>query len=228
MNDWQALVDYAPWFLKPGEVVRVSEPSDGISLSHSLAELFPSLSILIAQASVTRVSIDETPHLLLGWDGIDGSRIGWLCLPPDENPPEYIHPDHAKLLRQFGGILERFNEPEDTWLLNHYDVLTAKEAANDASIVNDYSWAFEDAGLEIPIRPADFYSIAREANSNCTLCHRKSGEVILFAGDHDFDHVELLKGCPERTLYKLSGIISFQDWVNAIANQWLSNVAKSV
>ncbi len=75
MNDWQALVDYAPWFLKPGEVVRVSEPSDGISLSHSLAELFPSLSILIAQASVTRVSIDETPHLLLGWDGIDGSRI---------------------------------------------------------------------------------------------------------------------------------------------------------
>jgi len=52
-------------------------------------------------------------------------RIGWLCFPPPADLPNGIHADHATLLRAFGGIIERLNEPEDTWLLNHNDAASS-------------------------------------------------------------------------------------------------------
>src|SRR5258708_6977642 len=116
--------------------------------------------------------------------------MGWLCLPPTESTPRNIHDEHRELLASFGGIVERFNEPEDTWLLNLNDALTEREASHDGSFVHSYKWAFDDAGLSLPIEPTDYYSIAREANGNATLCHRTSGRVLLFAPDHCFEHLK--------------------------------------
>ena|SRR5689334_16705576 len=105
-------------------------------------------------------------------------------------------------------------------LLNHYDVLTEREARCNATFIEYSAWAFEEASVEIPIDLKQFYSIAREANGNTTLCNRASGETLLFATDHAFDHVEILPGCPDLTLYRLLGVQGFRDWVDTIARQW--------
>ncbi len=227
MSDWQAFIESVPWFIDADADVRVSKPHDGRHLSSAVADIYPSLAKLLAQAIVTPVSVNDGRYELFAWDAVEGYRIGWLCFPPAADLPDSIHADHAELLRSFGGVIERFNEPEDTWLLNHNDALTAREASHDASFINDYIWAFTDAGVELPIRPTDYYSVAREANGNTTLCHRTTGEVILFAPDHAFDFVTPLDGCPEYTLYKLNGVSTLADWVDAVAMQWLTHTAKA-
>lgn len=123
--------------------------------------------------------------------------------------------------------MERFNEPEDTWLLNQNDVLTARGASYDATFIREYMWAFDDAGLAMPIEPSDYYCIAGEANGNTTLCHRSRGDVLLFAPDHSFDFVQPLDGCPEYTLYRITGIGGFRDWVETLAMQRLAHIATS-
>ncbi len=149
--------------------------------------------------------------------------MGWLSLPPSADPPRSLFAEHRELLASFGGVVERFNEPEDTWLLNLNDALTEREACHDASFIQRYSWAFEDSALTIPIHPTDYYSVAREANGNTTICHRSSGELLMFAPDHCFRHLVKLEGCPEYTLYRLTGAPFFRNWVNTIALQWLAH-----
>jgi hypothetical protein len=160
---------------------------------------------------------------LLAWDSADGHRLGWLCFPPTQTAAQHFQDDHRNLLACFGGIIERFNEPEDTWLLNLNDALTEREASHDGRFIQDYKWAFDEAGLALPIEPTEYYSIAREANGNATLCHRTSGKVLMFAPDHCFEHLKVLEGCPEYTLYTIQGAATFRDWVNAIALQWLAH-----
>ena len=228
MSDWDKFIDSVPWFLDTDAEVSVSRPHDGVRLPPAEARTYPVLATLLAQSRVTPVSINNDSHQLLTWNAIDGYRIGWLCRQPGRDMPEDIHPEHATLSQSFGGIIERFNEPEGTWLLNHNEVLTGREASFDASFINEYMWAFTDAGAELPIQPSEYYSIAREANGNTTLCHRVSGQVILFAPDHSFDFVIPLSGCPEYTLYTLNGVRNLRDWVNTVAGQWLAHVAKSL
>lgn len=123
--------------------------------------------------------------------------------------------------------MERSNEPE-TWMLNHNEVLTESEAGHDGTtFIQDYAWAFADAKAEIPIDVAQYYSIAREANGNSTLSHRVTGEVVLFAPDHHFQHVHPYPGCPEFTLYRIEGAATFRDWVNTVARQWHDGIGNS-
>jgi len=144
-----------------------------------------------------------------------------LCRAPSAEPASNLHPAHATLLRAFGGIVERANEPEGTWLSNQNEVLTEREASNDASFIKeDYAWAFRPTPGRVPIAVRDYYSIAREANGNDTLCHRRDGTILLFAPDHAFRHVTPLAGCPPYTLYTLKGAKRFADWVGVIARQW--------
>jgi hypothetical protein len=106
---------------------------------------------------------------------------------------------------------------------NQYSVLTEREAQNDASFLENYKWSFEEAQTSIPIAMHEFYVISREANFNTTLCHRTTGEVLLFAPDHSFNFVVPVPGCPDYTLYHISGVKVLTDYVNALAAQWMSN-----
>ena len=226
MSDWKALTESVPWFVNPGQAVTIDDSLSRLTTSTAFQDRFPVLADLLHRARVTRVTIDSTEYDLLGWDSDDGFAIGWLCPATFDSAPNDILEDHCLLLSVFGGVVERFNEPEDTWLLNHNDVLTLREASHDASFIANYQWAFEDAGIELPIALTDYYAIAREANGNTTLCHRKTGEVILFASDHAYDHITPLKGCPEYTLYTIDDAPTFADWVEDIARQWQSHTTK--
>jgi hypothetical protein len=146
----------------------------------------------------------------------------WLCEPPRTSIPSGVFRHHQELLATFGGIVERANEPM-SWLLNSDQSLTAGEAAHDASFLDDYRWMMD--GAEWPINSPEYYSICREANGNTTLCHRSTGEVLLFAPDHDFGHVVALSGCPEFSLYVIPSAPDFVAWVEAVADQWLRAVS---
>lgn len=224
MNDWQTFVEAVPWFLATESDVKISKSQDGFDLPSSVVNVFPALAHLLAQSFVTNVEINNVQHYLHGFSARSGERFGWLCLESEAYDSKDTHPDHNLLLSAFGGIIERFNEPENTWLLNLNDALTAREASQDAGFIRDYMWAFDEAGVALPIDPTDYYSIAREANGNTTLCHRTTGKVILFAPDHSFDFVIPLSNCPEYTLYEIKGIATFRDWVESVAKQWLANV----
>ena len=126
-------------------------------------------------------------------------------------------------MQYVGGVIERFNEPA-TQLLNHDAVLTNHEASFDASFINNYSWAFDD---NVPIDTAAYYTIAREANGNTTICNRADCSILLFAPDHAFDDVSPMDGCPEFTLYNIDGASTFTDWVELIAEQWLRHTASN-
>ncbi|MFN7731157.1 MAG: hypothetical protein ACK5OB_04595 [Pirellula sp.] len=182
---------------------------------------------MLARSQVTPVAVDDVPYQLVAWDTLDQQRMGWLCFIPEAGIPNNIHATHTELLKVFGGIIERFREPDDTWLLNHHDALTGREASRDASFINDYAWAFNREGGDLPIRLADYYSLAREANGNTTLCHRKTGQVLLFAPDHAFDFVVPVDGCPEYTLYRINGVETLSEWVDTIARQWLRHTRMS-
>ena len=226
-SDWEVLAESEPWVVPEGNVTvlgRTSEPGAWAPKSEEFGRLFPALSSLLSQSRVTPLTVSGSPWYLFSWGEPDGELSGWLSPAPSESPLEKIFGRHRVLLQSFGGVTERFNDAESTWLLNHIDVLTMESAQFDASFIADYDWIFEQHGVPIPIDLGAYYCIAREANGNSTLCHRNTGEVLLFAPDHCFDHVEPLEGCPEYSLYRIREVKTFTDWVEKVAAQWLEAV----
>lgn len=155
--------------------------------------------------------------VLYTWEPRDREYRGWLS-PRGRAIPDGLHPHHRVLLESFGGIVESFGDP-GSWIQSHADVLTATAAERDATFIEAYAWAFEETG-GIPIDLEAYYVVAEEVNGNATLCHRRHGDVLLFAPDHDFDHVDVLEGCPEYSLYTCHGAPTLASWVNHVAKQW--------
>lgn len=223
MSDyWQQFIDDVPWFLQNTQILEARDAPRGSwrPRSRDFSALFPQLARLLASSIVTHVVTADREYVLHSWDADDGSARSWLCPPPHDRAPRDVHPAHRVLLESFGGIVERSNEVVESWLLNHTDVLTADEATHDATFIEAYRWAFADVPGGIPIDLEAHYSIAREANGNMTLCHRQTGDVLLFAPDHSFDHIVPLEGCPEQSLYRIPSAPTFEAWVAAIARQW--------
>lgn len=225
MEDWNIFVESVPWFVKSNSKYIVGDKRKGIDFDNEFISKFSFLSKLLSLADCTSILIDEAEYELFAWTDIEGYRIGWLCPVASKELTDEIFSDHNLLLNNFGGIIERFNEPDGTWLLNMNDALTVRESLNDASFIEDYRWSFDDEGVEIPIALHDFYSIACEENGNRTLCDRKTGHVLFWAPDHSFDHITVYENCPEFTLYSIDGVFRFGDWVENIAKQWLSCIA---
>jgi hypothetical protein len=219
---WEKFIESVPWLLKRGQTAEVedSQPAGSwVAASSDFDRLFPELSLILHSAVVTCVMAGGRRYHLYTWLRPDGCACDWLSPLPSADPMCSLHPDHRVLLTSFGGIVERSNEPE-WWILNHNDVLTERLAHGNATFIRSYAWAFEEACVEIPVDLDAFYPIAEEANRNTTFCHRLSGEVVLFAHDHTFDHVEQFPGCPPYTFYRLSAASRLPDWVNAVALQW--------
>jgi hypothetical protein len=218
---WAAFLDAVPWFRGDASRVAADAASPGTWSSPSrFRATFPRLDALLGAAHVTRLAIDGHEHSLFAWPNRRGTSA-WLSPEPSRPASGAAWSEHRLLLESFGGVVERAHEP-DSWLLNNAEALTASEAARDASFLTQYSWAFPDG--RIPIPTDAYYSIAREANGNTTLCHRHTGAVLLFAPDHAFDHVRPAPGCLDYTLYELPDAPAFRDWVETVAGQWLDAV----
>ena len=226
MNDhWQSFVDDVPWFIQPAEraVVGPLRPAGDWRLPVRLEVVFPRLAALLAHAHTSNVSVGRRDYVLFSWETHDGITT-WLSPRPSPSSRVDLLPAHSSLLEVFGGIVERSQEPESTWLLNTNESLTADEASHDASFIKAAEGVWAEVPGGIPIDTTAYYSISREANGNTTLCHRRSGEVLLFAQDHSFDDVDVLEGCPPYTLYRRRGGRTFVEWVETVAEQWMSAI----
>jgi hypothetical protein len=212
---WQAFAAAVPW-CDDATLHGVQEPGSWSPCDAEFGEMFPNLDALLRRAAVLRVHIGRRRYDLFAWKSAEGFRC-WLTR-LRRQPKSDLFADHRVLIRSFGGIVERSNEPSGTWLLNQNEALTDKEASHDATFLGDYAWAF--SGGRIPIDTRVHYSVAREANGNDTLCNRDTGEILLFAPDHSFSHVVALEGCPPFTLYRLPEAPRFRDWVETVAEQW--------
>jgi hypothetical protein len=221
-DHWRQFFEDVPWF-PGGRNARPSQrqpPGSWRPHSPDFGRLFPELTGLLESSFVTQVAAAGREYVLHSWERPDGQVRSWLCARAPNPVPPGPCVAHRVLLESFGGMVERSNEPETSWLLNHEEVLTARLAEQDAKFIEAYAWAFEDTPGGIPIDLQAYYPIAREANGNTTLCHRLTGDVLLFAPDHAFDHVVPLDACPEFTLYRIRGAASFTHWVAAVSRQW--------
>jgi hypothetical protein len=218
--DWDAFVKDVTWFARGREKTAKLSALPNRAFGAEAAELFPKLNVLLQRATITDVSLGREHYELYGWTSAVGVRFGWLCMPPSAEPSSRLHRSHRELLRSFGGIVERFNEPDDTWLLNLNDALTERVAAS--SDRGSYAAVFDGP---VPIDSDAYYPIAIEANGNTTLCHRESGSILLFAPDHSFDHIAVLPGCPDYTFYTIRGVEELREWVETVAQQWSRHLA---
>ena len=216
MSDWEAAVSELTWLVRHGQKVDVGTTARWDR--PSLADL-PQLTRLLTAARVTPVTISEKKYDLLGWGRPDGRSAGWLCFPPAQRA--LCLPVLHQVWQVLGGIVEIWGAPDDTWLLNQNNVLTPSLAdSNPTDVLHAYRWAWEQEGLELPIDSSEYGVLAEEANGNLTLFHRATGEVLLFAPDHDFDNVEPLRGCPEYTLYRIPSAPTVDAWLECVAAQW--------
>ena len=231
MTDWEAFKDDVTWF--PSAKARVGETVEsGGSVpmpSDEFTALFPTLRDLLAAARLTPVTVKKKEYHLLAWEGASGMPIGWLCDAPSVSVPHGLFREHVLLLGVFGGIGVCFNEPEDTWLLNLNAALTLDIAKSPEWIATEWiaTWGpFREGNQHLPLDMKDFYTIALEANGNETLCHRTTGDVLLFAHDHSFDHVVPLENCPDYTFYRIPSAPRFRDWVERVASQWSRHIRR--
>lgn len=222
MTDWDSAVSSLPWLVQNEPKVEVGPT---VRWDRQPLAQLPQLSRLLAAARVTPVKIEERQHDLLTWDGQGGGTAGWLCLPPLETADG--PPVHRQVWQVLGGIVESWNALDETWLLNQDEALTPSLAASDPQTVLDaYRWAWEEDGLALPINPSEYGVLAAEVNGNLTLFHRATSEVLLFAPDHDFEHIDPLPGCPEYTLYRISEAPTVTAWLECLAAQWSLTLEK--
>src|SRR5712691_784890 len=125
-NDWKAFAEDCNWYVRKRRIsVGDCRPFEHVlQITQECRTNFPEFSNLLSRARATEVILDDIPHVLLGWDALKSGSTGWLSPIPSANTTVSLFPQHQELLRSFGGILERWNEPEDTWLLNLNEALT--------------------------------------------------------------------------------------------------------
>jgi hypothetical protein len=229
MSDWEDFAQATPWFpaaTGSDQVGKQQSASKGLFRpSVEFAAAFPRLTELLSRARVTTATVGREPYYLYGWTLPQGASCGWLCPPPGYTGSfrisKDLHAHHRLLLSCFGGISERWHEPH-TWLLNLNSALIEARSAIGFNGGEDYYLAMcEDAGLRPAVNPREYVSFAFEANGNCTMYHKRTSRVLMFAPDHAFDFVTPLDGCPDYTLYTIDGCPDFRSWVEAVAAQWL-------
>ncbi|HEY1178662.1 MAG TPA: hypothetical protein VGF17_21105 [Phytomonospora sp.] len=214
MDDWTRFLGAIPWFPAPGDTAVVGEARPW---SGPAADDLPVLSALLGTATLTPAAVGTTDYELLAW-GPPEARRGWLCHPPHAGTG--VAETHRSFWRLCGGIVERFGEPTTRWT-SHEEVLTvAATEVSPADTLADYAWLWEDDGLELPIDPAEYYTVAVEANGNLTLAHRDDGRLLHFAPDHAFEDVTPLPGCPPYSLHTLDEAPDLASWIETCAEAW--------
>ncbi|WP_255658392.1 hypothetical protein [Actinoplanes sp. L3-i22] len=213
MRDWARFVDEVSWFVEPGQAVVVGE---ALPWSRPPIAALPVLSGLLRSATLTPVSVADTPYELLAW-GPPDDRRGWLCRAPHPVDGGPVAEVHQLFWQVCGGIVETFGAP-DTWWSNQNEVLTAEaQRVRVADVLRDYAWLWADDGLTIPIDADEYYAAAVEANGNLTLVRREDGRLLLFAPDHAFSGVTPLPGCPPYSLLTIDEIPDLATWIEVCA-----------
>lgn len=212
------------WFFRDNVKIEVIEEKS-FTCSKEFESKFPSLTTLLKKARITQIKYEGQNYELYGWTNSTSHSFGWLCLEPKMKADKPLHTDHILLLKNFGGITERWNEPEDTWLTNLNNALTYEDAQIAFNGFEDlFNETCQEEGVEVKIKPDDYIAFAFEANGNVTMYHKLSSEVLMYASDHFFDFITPYENYPEYTLYNINNCNTFREWVETISVQWLKHI----
>ncbi len=225
------LVDFleeVPWVFTDSNKINLLKEKT-FECSQEFEAAFPALTNLLKKASIIEFNYGSKNFELFGWINADSESFGWLCVKPEavNRFDKQLHPDHFLLLEYFGGIIERWNEPEDTWLVNLNSAFTYEDAASGFNGNEELLYeSCQQDKVEMEIEPEDFNSFAFEANGNVTMYHNQTGKVLMYASDHFFDFITPYKNYPEYTLYQITNCRTFKEWVETVSIQWINHLER--
>ncbi|TGM79086.1 hypothetical protein EHR04_04880 [Leptospira levettii] len=132
--------------------------------------------------------------------------------------------EHNLLLEYLGGIVETYNDPENS-LTNNQNFIFLKSKCQTG--LKNWEYYYEEIVDDQKCQKIDYKKLtifAEEANGNLTLYDKIKKEVFLFAPDHSFSNVIKIENQPEYSFYKFSKIQNFNDYVETISKQWILNI----
>lgn len=233
-SDWNDFLKETPWLCSEKDRVDITPTTtlqkSAFKLNPQFRKTFPTLSKLLKLSRVTEVKINGEISCIYGWTDEDDSSFGWQSTTPGVLPDQHnmsLHPDHILLLSCFGGIMERWNEP-DSWLTNLDSALCAsKTTVGFARWEEYYLEQCKHAQIEPTVTPINYRTFAHEANGDCFIYNIKTGQVLMFSHDPSMDGIKPLDGCPTHTLYTIDDCPNLRTWVETIAEQWLEYVQEA-
>lgn len=218
-KDLEAFTEHMSWLFHPSTISDVTETE--IELSEKFIGTFPILTALVKQARVLNIKIEQQPYHLFSWTNKENQNMGWLNkIENDITSTLPLIEEHKLLLEEIGGIQESFNQPDPSFSNNQEFMFVGSACTAGINDWNDYYEELcreEDKPL---LDYKDFISFVVEANGDPTVYDPKTKEVFLFAHDHAFTNVHLVKDQPEYTFYRFHDIINFVDYVEALALEW--------
>lgn len=229
-TDWEDFINDHTWFVRKNDDVKILNEMRGqdyFILPDSFIDYYPCLSELLIISRVTNLEVNKVSYQLLGWTDHKGDSFGWVTKLPSIHINKPFCEEHKLLLRFFGGIAERWNEDDDSWLLNLSSALTEEESQQgflwNESYIEDVC---KEKGLIPFLDPHDYIAFAFEANGDLTLYNKNDLSVIMIAHDHCFDHIIPVEGYPEYTIYRIRDCPNFLVWVETIAKQGLHRISR--
>ncbi|MES2775558.1 MAG: hypothetical protein V4722_15385 [Bacteroidota bacterium] len=228
-KDFDIFKQEVDWFFKPTDKVDLTIAKT--NFSNTFISSFPTLHTLISQATILDIKLrrkdDITYYKLFSWTDKDNLNSGWLCKFETNGRKIEILEEHQLLLDNIGGIQESYKQldTDKEMLTDNQNFAFIKsecrKGLGDWTKIYDQTCEDEDAKQ---IKTKDLLCFVGEANGNETFYNLNTKQVLLFASDHCFENVEVLKGQPAYTFYTINGVTTFVDYVETLSQQWLDNI----
>ncbi|MBO0929656.1 hypothetical protein [Fibrella aquatilis] len=199
-----------------------------LTYSDDFITTFPKLFSLLKTAHVLDFTINSNKrYRQYIWRLINNKTCGWLCQ-LEHVFPQHLNliPEHILLTKTMGGIInywggDDFNE---TLLYANNFLFGIQNSTNSFEWADNYLEACELESL-LPLSLADLLTFSQESNGNNTFYHKETKEVFLYAHDgYSPLDITLKADQPKYTIYTYDNIITFNDYVETLAEQWLDNI----
>jgi hypothetical protein len=232
-NQWDLVKKHLEPFGDKYEPVTVTNRAERFQPTPDFSQLFPRLTRVLSEASVTGLETIKGSRVLYSWVDKRGSTVGWLAYPPglaNTYPvSESLHIHHKKLLASFGGVdeaayddtaLDSLEPPNFfVWAANFW--LGERDCYDGLDWFDEYFDHIKESETQKPpVSSSDFVVFLQEGNRNVTAYKKDDSTVLMFAPDHAFGYVEQFGDNPDLALYTIKDCKYFQGWVEAVAAQW--------
>ncbi len=212
-------------FLKfnPDEIHKNLE--DYFALSPAFIEAFPITAGILQKARVSKLRFEDQYYYLITWIFREQGRGGILLSGPI-NSPIPLHPLHALLVTEIGGVFEYWNLPEGSWFLNLNWALMPPDQKALANFreLGELDYINEDVEPQYRLDLTAYYPITEEANGDLTFCHTKTGKVYAFAHDSLPEYAHPAQGYHDCTFYEFNDLQTFQEWVERVMGQLAEHI----
>ncbi|KFF03070.1 hypothetical protein [Chryseobacterium luteum] len=231
-NDFENFKQEVSWFVGQNDSVEIRHIISK-TFSPELISTFPALYKLLLQ-STSILSVDITTsknkksnYYLYTWTDRNGLKCGWLCKTEKIQTEIDVIAEHQLLLNEMGGITETYHhfDTEAEMLTDNQNFIFTQSLLTKGlgDWIDLYDQVCKDENVK-QTDTKDLICFAEEANGNETFYDPDTKQVLLFAPDHSFENVEVLKGQPEYTFYTINHVTTFVDYVETLARQWLENI----